>query len=596
MLNRKKRGKLFARRAFILGGIKATLMMALIGRLYYLQIIKSSEYKTISDSNRIRLMLLPPQRGKIFDRNNKVLAENITRYRALLDPQFVKDKNALIEHFASILDFNPSQTASLKKKVLAHRSKRALIIYDNLSWEELAKLEVHAPDLPGIMIDTGQIRYFSLSEIAAHLIGYLGPVTEKEIKKNPLLNHPDFKIGRRGLELSLEDTLRGKAGVKRVEVDAFGLVVRELSREDSIPGENVNIALDARLQKFATERMHGKAGSIVVVSVRTGEVLAMVSTPGYNSNLFTQGVPQEYWQSLLDDADKPLIHRPIASQLPPGSTFKTIVALAAQRKGIDPKQKIYCPGYVQLGRHRFHCWKEKGHGHVNMEQAIMHSCNSYFYKISRQVGVDTIAEVAKEFGLGMPTGVNIDGEKPGLVPTTLWKKQYYHESWQVGDTLNVGIGQGYVLTTPIQLAQMVARIASGNMVTPTLLKKNDGINFAPLSIDPDHLALVQRGMYDVMNIPGGTAFGSRTHDKDFVMAGKTGTVQVISKQALKKHQHKMTPDQLERTKNHALFIGYGDYKNPDYAISVVVEHGGGGSAAAAPVARDVLLHAKELKI
>lgn len=597
MLNRKKRGKLFARRAFILGGIKATVMMALVSRLYYLQVIKSNEYKTFSDSNRIRLMLISPQRGRILDRNGQVIAENIIKYRALLEPQFVKNKDEVITKFANILNLSEEKRLSILNKVKNHRSRRALIIYDSLSWKDLAKLEVNAPDLPGIMIDTGQIRNFRLSEVSSHLIGYLGPVSEKEIDKNPLLNHPDFKIGRSGIEKSFENTLRGKVGVKRVEVDAFGLVVRELSREESIPGKDLKLSINADLQKYAVDRLEGKAGSIVVMSVKTGEILSMVSTPGYNSNLFTQGVPKEYWNSLLTDPDKPLINRPIGSQFPPGSTFKTIVALAALKEKINPNKKIYCPGYVQLGRHRFHCWKKEGHGHVNMEQAIMHSCNSYFYHISRQVGVDNIAEMAKIFGLGDATGISIAGEKAGLVPTKNWKLKHYKTSWQVGDTFNVGIGQGYVLSTPLQLAVMSARIASGKAISPTLdLEEAKNNDFSSLNIPSKNLAIIQRGMYDVVNVPGGTAFGSRTRNKDFVMAGKTGTVQVISKKGLKEIEHKLTEEQLNRTKNHAIFVGYGSYDDPDYAISVIVEHGGGGSAAAAPVARDVLKKVKELEI
>lgn len=569
-------------------------MVALIGRLYYLQVIKSSEYKTISDSNRIRLMLLPPQRGKLLDRDGQVLAENTTRYRALLDPQFVKDKQQVIQRFAEVLSLSEKHEQLLQKKIRAHHSKRALIIYDNISWNELAKLEVHAPDLPGIMIDSGQIRYFPLGEISAHLIGYLGPVSEKEIKKNSLLNHPDFKIGRSGLEKALEQDLRGKAGVKRVEVDAYGLVVRELSRENSIQGKDVTLTINADLQEFVAKRMSGKPGSVVVLSVKTGEVLAMVSTPGFDSNLFAQGVPQDYWNTLLTDPDKPLIHRPVSNQMPPGSTFKTITALAAYKKGINPKQRIYCNGYVQVGAHRFHCWKKEGHGHMDMEHAIMHSCNSYFYKMSRQVGVDAIAEMAREFGLGTPTGLIVDNEKSGLIPTTQWKLKEHNYPWQVGDTLNVAIGQGYVLVTPIQLAQMAARIASARKISPSLLPTQGFTGFDPLNVDPDALALVQRGMYNVMNVPGGTAFGSRTKDKHFVIAGKTGTVQVISKKALKRIEKSLSKQALERTKNHAIFIGYGDVKDPDFAVSVVVEHGGGGSAAAAPVGRDVLKEARRL--
>jgi len=602
MLNNKK-DKIFTRRIFVLAGLKASLLMALIARLYYLQIVKTSEYKTFSDSNRMRLFLIPPLRGKILDKRGELLAGNRNYYRIIFDKNTSSDTHKVLTKLSEILEIGNEGYQRLLKKLSAHKGAGAVTIYDHLTWKDVAKVEVNAPDLPGVSIDMGQIRDFPTGAISSHVVGYMGPVSENEIKKNPLLNHPDFKIGRDGIERQLEHKLRGMAGVKRMEVNAYGLAVRELSREESVEGKDIKLTLDKRIQEFAGKRLKGLSGCVVVMNVDNGEIVSFVSSPGFNPNEFTYGISQEYWQDLTTNDRKPLINKVLSNQYPPGSTFKLVVALAALKDGYDPNKRIHCPGYMELGRTRFHCWKKEGHGKLDLKQAIMHSCNTYFYNISKSLGIDKIEEMAKKFGFGQQVGIPLTGEKAGLLPSRKWKKKKYNVSWQQGDTLNVGIGQGYMLATPMQLAVMTSRIASGSYVSPTLIA-NDIIGptfdmgniFPKMDIPKRHMNLLRDGMKNVVNVPGGTAYGSRIQTKGLSMAGKTGTSQVISKKGLENIKDKITPEELEKTKNHALFVGYGPIEKPKYSIAVVIEHGGGGSKAAAPVARDIMEQVQKLKI
>lgn len=601
-----KKDKVFSRRVFALAGLKASLFMTLIARLYYLQIVKTDEYQTISDNNRIRLFLIPPLRGKILDRNLQLLAGNRNYYRVLLDKENTSNHKEILKKLAEVLGFDEEGYKGLVEKLKTQKRPGPAIIYEHLSWNEVAKVEVNAPDLPGISIDVGQIRDFPTGEISSHVIGYMGPVSEEEIKKNPLLNHPDFKIGRDGIERQLEQTLRGEVGIRKMEVNAHGLAVRELSREESKEGQDVRLALDKRVQEFVGKRLAaveivkglvGCAASVVVVNIHNGDIISFVSNPGFNPNEFTYGVSRKYWKELMNNDKKPLINKALSNQYPPGSTFKPVVALAALKEGFDPNKTYHCPGFFDLGKTRFRCWKKEGHGRLDMKQAIMHSCNIYFYNLAKSLGIDKIEAMAKQFGFGKEVGLEISGEKPGLLPSRSWKKKKYKSSWQLGDSLNVGIGQGYMLSTPIQLAVMASRIASGTMVKPSLLTTDpSAVKFANMDIPPEHLNLVRGAMIDVVNTPGGTAYGSRIPTVGLSMAGKTGTSQVISKKGLDSIKDQLAPEELAKTINHALFIGFGPIEQPKYAISVIIEHGGGGSKAAAPVARDVMEQVQKLEI
>lgn len=591
MLSKNRRGKLFGRRVLILGILKSILLISLTVRLYWLQVVKSDKYKTFSDSNRIRMFLLPPLRGKILDRDNRPIAVNKNFYRVLYAPSTSSKPEEVIKKLVAILDIRDEYVDIMMKKIKQHKSLSSLLLYEHLSWQQVANVEVNSPDLPGISIDVGQKRYFPMGQDSPHFVGYLGPVNEAEIKRNPLLNHPDFKIGRTGIEKIYETSLRGKAGVKKMEVNAFGLPVSELSKENSIQGRDLKLSIDKRLQKFVSNRLKGQTGSAVVMDIKTGEILSLTSSPGFDPNKFTFHMSNDDWNDLRDNPEKPLTNKAIESHYSPGSTFKLIVTLAALNQGFDPQTLIKCTGSYKLGRSTFHCWKEHGHGKLNLTEAIQHSCNTYFYAMSKNLDIDVIAQMAKKFGLGEKVGINLPGEQVGLVPTKKWKKNKYQISWQKGDTLNVGIGQGYLLTTPIQLLVMTARVASGKEVKPSLVlntNENQVPDFAVLKVPKAHLDLVREGMRRVINQRGGTAYGSRLRSKEFSIAGKTGTTQVISKKNKKKFFDFMTKAEQRKTKNHALFVGYGPVENPRYATVVVIEHGGGGSASAAPVARDIL--------
>ena len=412
-------------------------------------------------------------------------------------------------------------------------------------------------------------------------------MSDEEIKRNSLLNHPDFKVGKSGLENVYEKTLRGEAGVKRMEVNAFGLTVRELSREPSVAGLDLNVTLDLRLQAFAAERLGEQTGCVTVIDVQTGGIVCMVSTPGFDPEQFSYGVSSKYWKSLMENPDDPMVNKAITNQYPPGSTFKLVVALAALEDGVDPETSYYCPGYTILGNRRFGCWKEEGHGHMNMRQGIANSCNVFFFNTARKLGIDPIEAMSYRMGLGKPLGLNLPGEKSGLVPSREWKRGRFNDGWQTGDTLNTGIGQGFLLTTPLQLATMMARIASGQAVFPALTTQEQSYPFANLGLSPRSLSIVHDGVRMVMQ-PGGTAYGSRLRTKGVLMGGKTGTAQVISKKRYKAIEHQLSASERKRRDHHALFVGFAPVSAPKYAISVVVEHGGSGSAAAAPVARDVM--------
>ncbi|PIR38746.1 MAG: penicillin-binding protein 2 [Alphaproteobacteria bacterium CG11_big_fil_rev_8_21_14_0_20_39_49] len=600
---RKKKDKIFSRRIFVLAGLKASLLLGLVARLYYLQIVKTSEYQTFSDSNRIRLFLIPPLRGKILDRQSRILATNRNYYRVIFDKQTKSDSHLVLRKLSEVLEIGESGYQKLVAKLENSKAVGSVTIYEHLTWSDLSKVSVNTPDLPGISIDVGQIRDFPTGAISSHVVGYMGPVSETEIKKNPLLNHPDFKIGRDGIERQLEKDLRGVAGVKKMEVNAYGLPVRELSREESKEGKDVVLTLDRDLQEFVGIRMEGLTGCCVVMNVNNGDILSFVSTPGFDPNEFTYGVSNEYWKELTHNDKKPLINKALSNQYPPGSTFKMVVALTALKEGFSPDKKFYCPGYMDLGKTRFHCWKKEGHGNLDLKQAIMHSCNTYFYNLSKTMDIDNIHAMAAKFGFGKEIGIPLSGEKSGLLPSSEWKRKKYNVAWQKGDTLNVGIGQGYLLATPMQLALMTSRIASGTNVEPSLIAHNvvgpsyeAAKDFSDMGIPKNHLNLIREGMINVVNVPGGTAFGSRIMTKGMSMAGKTGTAQVISKKGLENIKDKITAEELEKTQNHALFVGFGPTEKPKYSIAVVIEHGGGGSKAAAPVARDVMEKVQTLDI
>jgi len=595
------RYRVFSRRAAMLAGGKLVLASALVGRLYYLQVLESDRYVTLAEENRINLRLIQPSRGSIVDRHGTPMARNRENYRVVVIPEQTLDIRAVLDQIGLIVPIGATEIRRVLHEMKRKRSFVPVTIRENLSWEEVARLEVNAPDLPGVLIDVGQSRYYPLGAAAAHVIGYVAAVTEKELTEDPLLQLPDFRIGKSGIEKNYDLALRGKAGSSQMEVNSVGRVVRELSREEGKSGYQVALTLDSGVQAFAGKRLEGLSGAAVAMNVYTGEVLLMVSTPGFDPNEFVTGLSEKKWQKLLSNRRAPLTNKCIAGQYAPGSTYKMIVATAALEAGlVTPDKKVFCKGYIELGGDRFHCWKRKGHGHVGLHEAIQKSCDVYFYEISRRCGINRISEMARRFGLGQALIGDLAGEKRGLVPDPDWKRATFGAAWQGGETLITGIGQGYVLATPLQLAVMISRMVNGgDEVFPHLTKEAvlpEGIGerpkekFKSLGIRQATLAHIRSAMAAVTNVPGGTAYGARIRGAEMAMGGKTGTSQVrrISTRERKEGVRK-NKNRPWRERDHALFVGFAPVNAPKYAVSVIVEHGGSGSSAAAPIARDILL-------
>ncbi|MSP80559.1 MAG: penicillin-binding protein 2 [Rhodospirillales bacterium] len=608
MLRDAERQKLFTRRMALLAGGKLALFSLLAGRMYYLQVLESDRYKTLADENRINLRLLPPPRGRIVDRYGAPLAVNERNFRVLVTPEQAGDLEATLHAIGKIVPVSEETSRRILREARRRRSFVPLTVRENLEWEDVARIEVNAPDLPGVMIDVGQTRRYLYPAETAHVLGYVAAVSERELTGDPLLELPGFRVGKSGVEKIHDLALRGTGGSSQVEVNAFGRVIRELARKEGQPGGEVRLTIDLELQKSVAKRLGDESASAVVLDVHTGEVLTLVSTPAYDPNAFNRGLSGEEWRNLNRDSLAPLVNKAITGLYAPGSTFKIAVALAALERGVvTPGQRVHCPGFLELGDARFHCWRKRGHGWVDLHTGISRSCDVYFYELARRLGVDRISQMANRLGLGVTHDLDLPGERAGLMPTRKWKLEATGVPWQGGETLIAGVGQGYILSTPLQLAIMTARLVNGGLaVTPRLTRElrvgfSEEIErrestepFKSLGLNPLHVELVRAATDAVVNEPGGTAYAARIAKRGFEMGGKTGTTQVrrISKaereQGLKK-SHELP--WIER--DHALFVGYAPVAAPRYAAAVVVEHGGGGGAVAAPIVRDILLLTQE---
>lgn len=584
--------KMISRRAVLIAGGEIALSSILVGQMYNLQVLKYDKYKTLAEKNRISTRYLAPPRGLITDRFGTLMARNDQNFRVLVvSEQTDGNLNIILDTLNKILPLTEHEIQRVRREVRRSRSYTPVIIRENLSWEEMARIQLNSPDLPGIIIDEGLSRYYPFAEQAGHLLGFVGPVSDKELEKpnaTRLWKLPGFKIGKEGIELQYNDVLCGKEGSQQVEVNAFGRVIREIERDEGEPGKTLPLTIDARLQKVAFNAFKDHSGSAVLMNIHTGEVLAFVSTPCYNPNSFNLGISQNEWNELINNEKNPLLNKTIYGLYSPGSTFKMIVALAALEAGvITPSTEIECSGYIMNGNQRFHCWKHTGHGKLNLKQAIMHSCDIYFYEIARRTGIDKISAMARRFGLGVPTDIGLPGEKGGFIPTRKWKETIRGEQWLQGDTFNVGIGQGDVLVTPLQLAVMVSTIANdGVKVQPKLIIDDKPPVKEALNISKQHLRLVREGMIDVVNHQQGTAKGARVDVNGQKIAGKTGTVQV-RRISMKEREEGERKDLTWKEKNHALFVAYGPIDKPKYALSVVVEHGEAGGSVAGPIAREI---------
>lgn len=597
MSNDSDRYKTFSRRAMVLGGAKLAVFGGLAARLGYLQIVEQKRFQTLSDKNRIGHRMLPASRGEITDRFGVPLAINNQNFRAFLVPEQVDDYDTLFKNLQNFIVLTDFEIEEIKIDISRQSRFTPVLVKEGLNWQQTAQLEFHLPELPGLFIEEGEIRNYPLLESTAHIVGYVGRVNENEMTDDPIMKMPGFRIGKTGIEKQYDLALRGKAGSVRTEVNAVGREIRELERENGTDGHRVTLTIDAELQNFCQSVLaREKSASCVVMDAYTGEVYALCSSPGFDPNLFTYGISTEQWEELLNHPAVPLTNKAIAGSYPPGSTFKMITALAALKDGIiDANTTHYCSGVHQVGRDKFHCWKSSGHGRVNLTAALQQSCDVYFYEISEKLGIEKIADMARRFGLGKELGLDISGERGGLVPDHKWKQGRFGAKWQLGETIVASIGQGYLLATPLQLATMTARLVNGGReVTPFLAKSvgHKKMNTSPaadMKLPKDHLDLVIRGMNAVTMTKDGTAFDARIKDPAMAMGGKSGTSQVRRITRAQRAAGIKNEDLPWKDRHHALFVAHAPINDPRYVCAVVVEHGVSGSGAAAPLARDIML-------
>ncbi len=591
-----------SRRAMLLGTVQLGIVGVLGWRMQSMQVEQADQFRLLAEENRINIRLIPPARGLIFDRNGLPLAENEQNYRVVMVREDAGDVEETLQRLTQLVDI-PQDTLDRAVEEMNRRSPFVPVtIADRLKWEDVAKININAPALPGITAEVGLSRHYALGEDIAHVVGYVGPVSDYDLSRiddqDPLLQIPKFQIGKTGVENKLEHSLRGAAGTKRIEVNALGRVMRELDRQEGTPGKDIQLTLDARLQAYAQARMDGESAGAVVIDLEDGDLRAIASAPAFNPNLFVRGISVKDWTDLNENIYRPLAAKAAQGTYPPGSTFKMVTALAALEEGvISPEETVYCPGHTDVADIRFHCWKRAGHGNINFHESLKQSCDCYYYEICQRVGIDKIAEMARKLGLGAKHDLPISAVASGLAPDKAWKREVRGEDWRIGDTVNASIGQGYVLTSPLQLAIMTARIATGRIVTPRLVKSIDGIEEPTglgesLGLNENILRRMRQSMNDVSNHRRGTAYRSRIIADGMRMAGKTGTSQVrrITAEERARGVTRNADLPWER-RDHALFVSFAPVENPRFAVAVVVEHGGGGSTAAAPIARDIMLQA-----
>ena len=598
--------KLLLRRTFLLGVGKGILLTGVLGRLIYLQIVKSNQYKLLANKNRISLRLLNPIRGTISDRNGKLLAINQNTFRVLcVVDNKIELKKALF-NLSKFIFLNNIETQKIVNDFEKKNKNMPYLIKENLKWNEVSSISANSFLIPTIIIESGLQRKYPFKQTSAHTIGYLGPPTNNEIKKEPILGLMNINVGRFGMEEHLEKRLRGIPGTRHLEVNAHGRIVREIRKENSKKGNNVKLSIDIELQKKLYSLLKDKSGSIVAINVNNGEVIGMVSSPSFDPNFFNQGFSTEDWKALINDPLAPLVNKSISGEYSPGSTFKTIVLLSALKNNIIKKNSsILCTSKLETKDRNFYCWCHKkktgcyaARNHqrnVRPKLAIAQSCDCFFYELAKKVGINKIAETAKTFGIGKKTGIDIRGEKTGLVPTKSWKRKNIGKSWHVGETMITGVGQGYITSTPLQLALVTALIANnGKKIFPKINLDDFNLEKNVINDDMDehhsdyeeYFPIIREGMYDAVNKHIGTAYKSRLSKPIF--AGKTGTVQVRVITEEERETEIIPNRELPfEQRDHALFIGFAPYKNPKVAISIIIEHGGSGSSQAAPIAAKI---------
>lgn len=590
------------RRGLVLGGTMAAFIGVLGLRMRHLQVEQADQFRLLADENRINIRMIPPARGRIFDREGRVVAENIPSYRINIVREEAGDVEEVIARLSRLVALDPQELAKAREDLAKLRGDTPVTIADRVSWEDISRVAVNTPALPGVNPEVGLSRHYPMNEDCAHLVGYVGPVSDRDLQRmdapDALLLLPRFQIGKIGLEARLEETLRGTAGTKRVEVNAAGRVMRELDRVQGKAGADIQLSVDNALQAYVHARLSEESAAAVVMDCETGDLLACASAPSFDPNLFVRGISVADYRALLDNKYRPLPNKAVQGIYPPGSTFKMVTALAALEDGqVDPNETVYCPGHMEVSNRRFHCWKRAGHGNVDLHRSLRESCDVYYYDLALRVGIEKISAMAQRLGLGVAHDLPLTSVAAGLTPTKDWKAVNRGEEWVIGDSVNAAIGQGFVLSSPLQLAVMTARLATGRSVTPRLLKSINGVeqptgHGEPMGLNENHLRQIRQALYAVSNNRRGTAYGSRIIEDAFRMAGKTGTSQVRNITTAERARGVYRNEDLPwERRDHALYVNYAPYEAPKIAVAVIVEHGGGGSTAAAPIARDITLQA-----
>jgi penicillin-binding protein 2 len=590
------------RRGVILGGAQVAMLGVLGYRMHVLQVDQSDQFRLLAEENRINVRLIPPARGLVYDRNGVLIAGNEQNYRIVMVREDAGDVDEVLDRLNKLVPITEEEQVQIADDLKKRSAFVPVTFLDRLTWDDVAEVSANAPALPGITAEVGLSRSYPIGADFAHILGYVGPVSDFDLNRlddqDPLLQIPRYQIGKTGVESKVERNLRGQAGTKRVEVNAIGRVMRELDRNEATPGDNLQLTIDSSLQNYVQERLKGEAASAVVMDVTTGDLLAIGSAPTFDPNLFVRGISSKEYNALLEDPYRPFRSKAIQDIYPPGSTFKMVTALAALEDGlIDPKETVKCVGHKEVAGSKFHCWKRAGHGNVDLQKSLKESCDVYYYDIALRVGIEKISAMAKRLGLGLRHDIPMSAVAQGLAPTKAWKRENHGNDWVIGDTVNASIGQGFMLSSPLQLAVMTARLATGKSVEPRLIKSINSIEEPTrggedLGLNENLLREVRRAMYSVSNTRGGTAYGSRILGDAFKMAGKTGTSQVRRITAAERARGVTRNKDLPwERRDHALFVDFAPYDNPKYAVAVVVEHGGGGSTVAAPIGRDVTLQA-----
>lgn len=584
----------FTRRALMMGAGGAAVFAALGARLYQLQVIDTERYRVLSEDNQFNFLLTPPSRGRILDRFGVPVADNRDSYRVVMIPEQAGDAEAALDRLGNIIEITPQQRDRILGNVRRAPRFRPVTVRDDLDWGSFAAINLQTPDLPGINPGVAEIRDYPSGPAFAHILGYVQPAPDIAAGDDPLLRHPGFRIGRTGAEAAREDTLRGAAGSLKVEVNAFGRVIRELPEQSNpaTPGQDVHLTIDADVQRFAHERLDGESAAAVAMDVESGDLLALVSTPGFDPNLFVTGISQTDFNALNQNEYRPLYNKALQGTYPPASTFKAVVALAALEAGVvNTTERVTCSGSIRLGDREFHCWRSQGHGRVNLRDAVKTSCDVFFYEMAQRLGIDRIASAARQFGLGSAPDIGLAGVSRGIVPDEQWKLSRYGQRWSQGETLITAIGQGFMLASPLQMAVMTARLASGRSVSPRLYLDHPADQGQELVQNPAHLDIVRDALRAVVHEPGGTSYYTLggLGVEGVEMAGKTGSAQVYSISAAEREAGVRTQDELPwRLRDHGMFVCYAPAARPRYVVATVVEHGGGGSRAAARPARDIL--------